>query len=516
MTKKSAKAKRPVPTGAPDMKIAVQDFGPIAKGEIDLRPLTVFAGPSNTGKSWMATLIYVLEQCNQSGIFSGGSDYEENFLAKHADHKMPSNPQDWTDAVESGRVITLKQGEIKAVYDTACAEANNIIPKLKRYYGVSDISQLINKNREKGKLSVTFNIGKIKYSFNKSLTTKKYSDSKIEEDLLQVSLPKKISLAGGPNYDKLPELLYRFNEAVNEHDDYLERKDEIHAMLCSYVCEVVIDELTSANLDNRQSQAFYLPADRSGIMRTHSVLISALIRDASRAGLRHGGFRLPLLSGVIGDFLEALLISANDTRNQGKPDREGLSASLEGRILKGKVNSRKSESGYPNFEYQPEGWKDRLPLITASSMISELSPVVLFLRHLVEPGDTLILEEPEAHLHPASQKKLMEEIANWVNNGIKVILTTHSDWILESLSNIVARDETATKKEQVSLNKKNVGVWVFDYADPDGSSKGSSIRKVNWDLDEGGYETGFYDVAANMHNDWAGAVNCLNNQGAKK
>ena len=42
-----------------NIELSVTDFGPIAKAKIDLRPLTVFVGPSNTGKSYMAILIYL-------------------------------------------------------------------------------------------------------------------------------------------------------------------------------------------------------------------------------------------------------------------------------------------------------------------------------------------------------------------------------------------------------------------------------------------------------------------------
>ena len=35
----------------PNIQIAVENFGPIEKAEIDLRPLTVFVGESNTGKT---------------------------------------------------------------------------------------------------------------------------------------------------------------------------------------------------------------------------------------------------------------------------------------------------------------------------------------------------------------------------------------------------------------------------------------------------------------------------------
>lgn len=41
----------------------VKDFGPTADASVDMRPLTVFVGPSNTGKSYLATLIYALHRC---------------------------------------------------------------------------------------------------------------------------------------------------------------------------------------------------------------------------------------------------------------------------------------------------------------------------------------------------------------------------------------------------------------------------------------------------------------------
>ena len=51
--------------------LTVSNFGPIAEASIELRPMSVFVGPSNTGKSYMAALIYALHR------FFGG--YSENF-----------------------------------------------------------------------------------------------------------------------------------------------------------------------------------------------------------------------------------------------------------------------------------------------------------------------------------------------------------------------------------------------------------------------------------------------------
>ena len=52
------------------LELEVKNFGPIVEAKIDLRPFTVFVGPSNTGKSYLAILIYALHQ-----LFSGGARF---------------------------------------------------------------------------------------------------------------------------------------------------------------------------------------------------------------------------------------------------------------------------------------------------------------------------------------------------------------------------------------------------------------------------------------------------------
>ena len=44
------------------LELEVKDFGPIVQAKVDLRPMTVFVGPSNTGKSYLAILIYALHR----------------------------------------------------------------------------------------------------------------------------------------------------------------------------------------------------------------------------------------------------------------------------------------------------------------------------------------------------------------------------------------------------------------------------------------------------------------------
>ena len=59
---------------AKSLELTVTNFGPIAEGKIELRPMTVFVGPSNTGKSYMAALIYALHR------FFGGYSRKIDYL----------------------------------------------------------------------------------------------------------------------------------------------------------------------------------------------------------------------------------------------------------------------------------------------------------------------------------------------------------------------------------------------------------------------------------------------------
>ena len=52
------------------------------------------------------------------------------------------------------------------------------------------------------------------------------------------------------------------------------------------------------------------------------------------------------------------------------------------------------------------------------------------------------------------------------------------------------------------LRAEDVGLWQFDA--PDG--QGTHIRKIDWSEEEGGYATGYEDVAVDLHNKWADLV----------
>ena len=214
-----------------------------------------------------------------------------------------------------------------------------------------------------------------------------------------------------------------------------------------------------------------------------------------------------MLSGVLADFL-TLMIGIRNKRRLRRRGREAveLGARLEGSLLGGTVRVETSETGYPTFAYRPKGWQDDLPLMRASSMVSELAPVVLHLQHIIRPGDVLIIEEPESHLHPAMQAAFARELARLVHEGVRIVMTTHSEWFLEQIGNLVRLwDLDPTKRKGLeatdcALNPNDVGAWLFK---PGNHSKGSVVEEIALDPETGLYPAGYDLVSETLYNESA-------------
>jgi hypothetical protein len=73
-------------------------------------------------------------------------------------------------------------------------------------------------------------------------------------------------------------------------------------------------------------------------------------------------------------------------------------------------------------------------------------------------------EEPETHLHPRAQVKIMEVIAFLVNHGHTFTITTHSPYILYIVNNLIQRFisyKGRVPEGQVALNPKDICAYKF-------------------------------------------------------
>ena len=477
--------------GNGNYRIEVIDFGPIRRAAVDLRPLTVFVGQSNTGKSYLAMLVYALHECfgpnfptrTRSGriptrlLFSFSHAIAESLWDKE---DLLRSIVEWWSALDRSQAAPLPDDlamALRPLLQRLPGGGRYLAQEVRRCFGVEVIEDLVRRESPGDRAIITLQIpdGRGRQS------------ARYRADFGS----KGVRIAG--QFDSLPQVSgFNFGDSESLGFDPTDP---------SFLLASVVSDVLESLLSPLTRRAHYLPADRTGVMHSHQVVVSTLIQSATAAGMRPSASS-PLLSGVLADFLDGLV---GMSRSAQKPSRE-LADVLEQNLLAGAVRLDRSESGYPSFVYRPANWDSDLPLTRTSSMVSELAPVVLYLRHLVEPGNVLIIEEPESHLHPALQAEFTRELARLVHSGVRVMLTTHSEWILESLANLVRLSELSEERREgipgadVALAAEQVGAWLFK---PDADGGGSAVEEIQLDIDAGSFPAGFGEVTEVLYNEWA-------------
>ena len=87
--------------------------------------------------------------------------------------------------------------------------------------------------------------------------------------------------------------------------------------------------------------------------------------------------------------------------------------------------------------YTPKGMRRGLRMVESSSAVRSLLDIGFYLRHVVQKGHLLMVDEPELNLHPANQRRIARLFARLVNLGVKVFITTHSDYIVKELNTLI-------------------------------------------------------------------------------
>ncbi|MFW2724676.1 AAA family ATPase, partial [Acinetobacter baumannii] len=88
--------------------------------------------------------------------------------------------------------------------------------------------------------------------------------------------------------------------------------------------------------------------------------------------------------------------------------------------------------------FQPNGARGvKLGLGEASSAVRSLMIIWFWLNHVAKPNSLLMIDEPELNLHPENQRKLAKFVAALVSAGVRVFMTTHSDYIIRELNTLV-------------------------------------------------------------------------------
>lgn len=460
----------------PDVQLSVQNFGPIASADIDLRPLTVFVGQSNTGKTYLAALIYALHQ-----NFEGFSRvpwasrtfthldirYRYPSIYRHLEHQVELD-EEMLDAL--GKLNTPGQPfkisdlplQTRAVLQHNLEDAESLEDQVKRCFDLESVSDLVR-------------------------TTSDFPHNEME-----------ISLTVRKNKQKCWNSNLRNANArttvkghVDENRVLLPPRDLTDRRVLDFGDLVRILRVSRRDI----ADAYYLPAARSGIVQSHRVIAKSLVKRSTRGELEPLG-DIPTFSGMIADFLEQLI--DYQERKGDWDEMSGIANLLEAEVLRGKIEVKHpAPGGYPEFLYRPQKTAQALRMSRSSSMVSELAPLVLFLRGIVRPGDLLIIEEPEAHLHPGAQTAVVLTLTRLIRAGVRVIVTTHSHWFLQQIANLIREGEVNKLRRDTPASadwflKEEVGAWWFHHDKP--------VTEIPFDRIDGIEPRDYEDVAETLYN----------------
>lgn len=437
-------------------KLKIENFGPVGRAEIELAPLTIFVGHNNSGKSYVSKLIHsILTSIDDVKSFSDSavekllvndlnafSDFKEKLLdyleSKPDFFRQPffydakKFDKLFCEGIEKQH-LSLIEKNLKCNFLPSLDLLNNA--KSGGPFEISfDDMKFLN---DAGGLKMTnlnsINQNRIKLE-NKVLFDFKRESGEVLIKLDYLSLSKLFN-----GYDVFPMLLYSI--------------------------------LAQAYGETHKKKSFYIPASaQSTTDKFKSILSDEL------SGLK-------MTSLIEKDMLFSYLNTQREVKNE---NFYRIASKIENEVLNGKIYFR-FNGVYDDLVFVDNSTGCEFDFGLVSSSVKQLTPLINYLKYELDEGDTLIIEEIENHLHPANQRILVKYLVNLANSGLNIILTTHSDYILEQfnnsirLSNIDSGSLTNLEySKEDALSHKDVNIYNF-------KNNSSSVSK--FDINE----TGFID-----------------------
>ena len=425
------------------MKVSVKNMGPIATGSVELHPLTIMAGPANSGKSFMATIIYAILQ---------GIEEHSRLWCRHLEHAVIED-QLQNIKLETPKTIDAKDKKFRIKSHYVDSMVQEIKEKMAMFIGCRP-DALTRRNKNGNKCTsrlcdVQFSTqGNPKWGLNITKSGKDgkacFRDSQSEKYILNKGL--------------IGDALQRDSSPVG------------YSRLGGYRHKIAT-RISSEVFFGYDASSIYLPAGRGGLFQAYKFLVHEILRASPRIAII-GTQRDDILGiekGIVADYLSKIsLIGSRSARtprrimrNTRPGDMEEIVSRTE-RILNGSVEVRKGHlAGHAELRYI-DAHGNVYPLHVAASTVNELASLLLFLKKgMISSGSTLIFEEPESHLHPSAQRDIAGVIVAMVNHGIKVIITTHSPTILSQISNYTKAAERDETLNGMAISADMVGVYEF-------------------------------------------------------
>ena len=402
------------------MKFIFKNLGPIHEAELELGDLTIIAGRNNTGKTYVAYTLYgflktwaaspeffeVLDELSQQSYFPDFSDSE------------------W-------RVKTvMSEGQVKWRVDRETLHSQQ-----------RSIMQGVAKSFSKEELARVFNA----------------SDKDFEDASVEVAIEN-----GSPEYGA-SEIVHGSREndftiTYSNDEICISRSKVGRKPFSASDISFFLTDIYLSFLFPELPEPFILSAERFGISLFYKELDftkNRLVEILQETGKdeRDGFLPFLLIDKMASRYAMPIKDNIDYTRDISELQkwRSEIAGSKLFDDVKDMMKGYYKSSG-GDIRFISKARKARrfdIPLHTASSSVRGLSDLYFFLRHRAQKNQLLIIDEPESHLDTANQIQFARLLARAVQAGLKVLITTHSDYIVKEINNLLMLSESFKDKSRV-------------------------------------------------------------------
>lgn len=433
-------------------KLIVNNFGKIKHAEIELNKMMLFVGDNNSGKSYLASLIYGLHKLFDSFSFWGTFKIDEDDELFNLVKTKVSNST--CENLEGHLEFRLDSENDFTMIETSL---NNFLNLNKKFIINNIFKHDIEIDNFKIKISTSEQFGII-------TTIGNYADVK---HACFVNIKNTMT-------HKNP------NTITNKIDD--------EKLFTERLCYLVMQNIFSSIFNQRTA---FLPVSRTGFMLVHQDLVTnALSNRYDNIPNSSENVQKNELTKPTSDFLTTIsAIRPNNTNTE----LDDIVEYIEKNVISGKINV--SDTPTPNYTYIPNGSDKDLPMHVTSGVVTEMTPLLLYLKYV--KFNTLILEEPEMCLHPKLQWSLIRALIKATHKDKNFILTTHSEAIVQHINDMIKLNRHPNKKELqnefnyddddlISENDVNIYQFIVDENDK------TNVEKIQYS-DDGFVVSSFID-----------------------
>ena len=445
------------------MKVTVRNLG-VLKDEatIDLKPLTIFIGPNNSGKTWLAyALAGILGPYGADKYAQAYSEGQVSAIYEPLNSSIEQLINQGTTTLDLYEFAN-RHGEIyfNEVAKFARTWMNDFLGTQLGHFEDMDIALSLDERKEflleriylyRRLRNIT--IGPMKASLEirkrrdentmQAYTTVEVQDIEEQEEQ-EEKIPSVGQIASSIPSERIRRELSNFTATALHRSLYTHVRvfptERTMLITARFDKKLVTSEISSSNTLAKALETAFEAITRDDTLAKELKTLSE--RNTGRRG-----------SWPVGSFIRMLSdIFDTDTRKREAREQRAnskyieLAQILEEQIFNGGIEFSTSDPD-PKRELLFHPLRDvDLEIPITSSMVKELSPLVLYLRYLAEPEELLIIDEPEMNLHPEAQVKILEFLAMLVNAGLNVLFTTHSPYITDHLTNLIKASEREDKE----------------------------------------------------------------------